>query len=112
MKQRTKLASSADGRKIRSSQTGKVGTSFYVAPELHGDASIPQYGKKADIYSLGIIFFEMLHPPFETSMERDKTLSDIGSINIKFPNSLNTEKFATEIGVCILFKYILYLCSI
>lgn len=102
MKQRSKLTSSTDGTKLRSSQTGKVGTSYYVAPELHESASISQYGKEADIYSLGIIFFEMLHKPFETGMERDKTLKDIRSNNITFPDSINIRNFYTEIEVCLL----------
>lgn len=101
MKQRSKLPSPTDSAKIRSSQTGKVGTSYYVAPELHESASISQYGKEADIYSLGIIFFEMLHAPFETDMERDKTLTDIRSNNITFPESIITGNFNTEIEVCV-----------
>lgn len=99
MKQRSKLPTFIEGTKARSSQTGKVGTSYYVAPELDESASICQYGKAADIYSLGMIFFEMLHPPFETAMERDKTLKNIRSNNITFPNSLNTGNFFTEIEV-------------
>lgn len=100
MKQRTKLASSNDSTKKRSSQTGKVGTSYYVAPELHENASISRYGKEADVYSLGVIFFEMLHPPFETGMERAKILEDIRSKDIKFPKSINNGKFFTETEVC------------
>lgn len=103
MKQRSKLATYTDRtKKARSSQTGKVGTSYYVAPELDESASISQYGKEADIYSLGIIFFEMLHPPFKTAMERDKTLKDIRSSSITFPDSMNNGKFFTEIDVCII----------
>lgn len=33
--------------------------------------------QKVDIYSLGIIFFEMCHRPFSTEMERIKVLSDL-----------------------------------
>lgn len=99
-KQRTKQTSYTDGAKIRSSQTGKVGTSYYVAPELKDkNASFSEYGKEADIYSLGIIFFEMLHEPFKTGMERAKTLEDIRSTNITFPNSMNTRDYFTEIEV-------------
>lgn len=104
MKQRSKVTLSNDITKKRSSQTGNVGTSYYVAPELHESASISQYGKEADIYSLGVIFFEMLHPPFTTGMERDKTLKDIRSSEITFPKSIGTRDFFTEIEVGILLK--------
>ncbi|KAI0024443.1 anticodon binding domain of tRNAs-domain-containing protein [Xylariomycetidae sp. FL0641] len=45
-----------------------IGTSFYVAPEVRreGDGS---YTSKVDMYSLGVIFFEMCYP-LETGMER------------------------------------------
>ena len=45
-----------------------VGTSFYVSPEQ--EQKIP-YGKKVDIYALGIIYFEM-NCPFGTESERYK----------------------------------------
>jgi serine/threonine protein kinase len=63
------------------SMTGGVGTTFYRAPEqeersLHakkGDTS--SYTVQADIFSFGIILFEMFHPPFPTYMERAETLT-------------------------------------
>lgn len=33
--------------------------------------------QKVDIYSLGVIFFEMCHKPFATEMERIQILSDL-----------------------------------
>ncbi|XP_055298583.1 eIF-2-alpha kinase GCN2-like [Sitodiplosis mosellana] len=74
LKQQQRAISSTD--KTRSSQTGYVGTSYYVAPELSEIAKNSTYGKEADIYSLGMIFFEMRHPQFATGMERDKVLKD------------------------------------
>ena len=54
--------------------TGGVGTTFYRAPEqeglpVSGKRSDNTYNLQADIYSLGIIIFEMFHPPFETVSE-------------------------------------------
>ena len=51
--------------------TGGVGTTFYRAPEQEGYSGSGKkgdnsYNLQADIYSLGIIIFEMFHPPFET----------------------------------------------
>ena len=53
------------------SMTGGVGTTFYRAPEqegysVSGKKGDNSYNLQADIYSLGIIIFEMFHPPFET----------------------------------------------
>ncbi|KAI9256552.1 kinase-like domain-containing protein [Phascolomyces articulosus] len=48
--------------------TSAVGTRTYAAPEQLADPPRP-YDDKADIYSLGIIFFE-LYQPFRTVMER------------------------------------------
>ena len=64
------------------SMTGGVGTTFYRAPEQEA-AIVPatarksdkRYTVQADIFSLGVILFEMFHPPFSTYMERAETLS-------------------------------------
>lgn len=53
--------------------TGGVGTTFYRAPEQETSSRGKQdrsYGAEADIYSLGVILFELFHPPFETVRER------------------------------------------
>ncbi len=52
--------------------TAGVGTAFYRAPEQER-AGIP-YNQKADMFSLGILFFEMWSPPFTTLMERAEAL--------------------------------------
>jgi len=60
------------------SMTGGVGTTFYRAPEQEGhQKGENSYGVKVDIYSFGIILFEMFHPPFGTAMERAETLSTL-----------------------------------
>lgn len=43
------------------------------------------YNEKVDIYSLGIIFFEMCHPPLSTGMERVKILNAIRQPEIVLP---------------------------
>ncbi|KAI8010263.1 eIF-2-alpha kinase GCN2 [Camellia lanceoleosa] len=58
---------SADG-------TGLVGTYFYTAPEI--EQGWPKIDEKADMYSLGVVFFELWHP-FGTAMERNVVLSDL-----------------------------------
>ncbi|CAK8575820.1 unnamed protein product [Lathyrus sativus] len=54
--------------------TGQVGTYFYTAPEI--EQGWPKIDEKADMYSLGVIFFELWHP-FGTAMERHVVLSDL-----------------------------------
>ncbi|XP_031628259.1 eIF-2-alpha kinase GCN2-like [Contarinia nasturtii] len=79
LKQRERDNPVTNSANARSSQTGLVGTSYYIAPELRDqEASNATYGNKADIYSLGMIFFEMIHPPFTTDMERHVVLTDAG----------------------------------
>ncbi|KAL9892877.1 eukaryotic translation initiation factor 2 alpha kinase Gcn2 isoform 1-T1 [Glossina fuscipes fuscipes] len=68
--------------------TGKVGTTLYVAPELTGNASKSTYNQKVDMYTLGIILFEMSQPPFATSMERAQTIINLRSPNIIAPNAM------------------------
>ncbi|XP_058135039.1 eukaryotic translation initiation factor 2-alpha kinase 3 isoform X2 [Dasypus novemcinctus] len=69
--------------------TGQVGTRLYMSPEqIHGN----NYSHKVDIFSLGLILFELLYP-FGTQMERVKTLTDVR--NLKFP-SLFTQKYPRE----------------
>ena len=41
--------------------------------------------QKVDMYSLGIILFEMCHPPCSTSMERHKLLAGVRRREILFP---------------------------
>ncbi|XP_061357537.1 eIF-2-alpha kinase GCN2 isoform X2 [Gastrolobium bilobum] len=54
--------------------TGQVGTYFYTAPEI--EQGWPKIDEKADMYSLGVVFFELWHP-FGTAMERHVVLSDL-----------------------------------
>uniref|UniRef100_A0A182MYS3 non-specific serine/threonine protein kinase n=1 Tax=Anopheles dirus TaxID=7168 RepID=A0A182MYS3_9DIPT len=80
-----RLGKSSD---IGYSLTGKVGTALYVAPELTGNASRSTYNQKVDLYSLGIILFEMSSPPLSTGMERVKTLMDLRSDAVRLPEAL------------------------
>lgn len=66
------------------SMTGGVGTTFYRAPEQEGGQSAltaaksdKWYTTQADIFSVGVILFEMFHPPFRTYMERAETLTKL-----------------------------------
>eukprot|EP01119_Soliformovum_irregulare_P020911 TRINITY_DN6843_c0_g2_i2.p1 TRINITY_DN6843_c0_g2~~TRINITY_DN6843_c0_g2_i2.p1 ORF type:complete len:1469 (-),score=373.99 TRINITY_DN6843_c0_g2_i2:69-4475(-) len=68
-----------------------VGTPFYCSPEQ--DKVGIHYDQKVDIYSLGIIFFEMC-VPFTTGMERIMTLNALRK-EAKFPERFE-ERHPTE----------------
>ncbi|KAL9648782.1 hypothetical protein ABK040_003716 [Willaertia magna] len=69
-----------------------VGTYFYASPEQLSNSS---YSEKADIFSLGIILFEILHP-FGTRTERAHILSDLKKGII--PNEM-VDKFPKEMEI-------------
>ncbi|XP_042330548.1 eukaryotic translation initiation factor 2-alpha kinase 3 isoform X2 [Sceloporus undulatus] len=69
--------------------TGQVGTKLYMSPEqVYGNA----YSHKVDIFSLGLILFELLYP-FSTQMERVRTLSEVR--HLTFP-TLFIQKYPQE----------------
>ncbi|KAI8975061.1 hypothetical protein BDF20DRAFT_988622 [Mycotypha africana] len=70
------------------SMTTGVGTTFYVSPEVMPDpttgaTSGMRYNQKVDMFSLGVIFFEMCYK-FSTGMQRVVVLNDLR--NGKFPD--------------------------
>ncbi|XP_044150291.1 eukaryotic translation initiation factor 2-alpha kinase 3 isoform X1 [Bufo gargarizans] len=69
--------------------TGQVGTKLYMSPEQMCGQS---YSHKVDIFSLGLILFELLYP-FSTNMERVQILTDLR--DLKFP-ALFTQQYPQE----------------
>lgn len=72
---------------------------MYVAPELNSKGSKAIYNQKVDIYSLGIILFEMAYAPLPTAMERVKILSNIRSKEIIFPIDFSESQYARYVTV-------------
>ncbi|GAB2265636.1 eukaryotic translation initiation factor 2-alpha kinase [Dionaea muscipula] len=68
------LAFTPDAPGVSTDGTGQIGTYFYTAPEI--EQGWPKIDEKADMYSLGVVFFELWHP-FGTAMERQLVLSDL-----------------------------------
>ncbi|CAE6423470.1 unnamed protein product [Rhizoctonia solani] len=67
--------------------TSGVGTSLYVAPEVMlGRKKGTRSQSKADLYSLGIVFFE-LNFPFVTASERVSVLTQLRHPSIQFPSA-------------------------
>eukprot|EP00063_Salmo_salar_P091107 XP_014065942.1 PREDICTED: eukaryotic translation initiation factor 2-alpha kinase 4-like isoform X3 [Salmo salar] len=64
--------------------TGMVGTALYVSPEVQGNTKAT-YNQKVDLFSLGIILFEMSYRPMTTGSERISVLSQLRMEDINFP---------------------------
>jgi translation initiation factor 2-alpha kinase 4 len=82
------------GTNINSDMTRSVGTTFYVAPELRSNVT-GSYNDKVDMYSLGIIFFEMCFP-LPTAMERDKSIRALREKEHTLPAIFQTADHALQ----------------
>ncbi|KAL9548263.1 hypothetical protein PS6_006701 [Mucor atramentarius] len=78
--------------RLRRNRTSGVGTRTYAAPEQLATPSY-NYDEKADIYSLGIILFELYHP-FSSGMERAIAIDQLkkGIFPDKFSQMYPVEK--------------------
>jgi serine/threonine protein kinase len=75
------ILASSNASKVISLHTASIGTPSYAAPE---QISGGVYGASADIYSLGLVFVELL-TPVHSGMERAVMFS--GQLDIRFENS-------------------------
>ncbi|KAJ2780654.1 eukaryotic translation initiation factor 2-alpha kinase [Coemansia interrupta] len=90
--------------------TADVGTSSYVAPEVAAAAAAAaqggaarynqkggaaRYNQKVDMFSLGIIFFEMCYPLL-TGMERAAVLHNLRKPTIDFPADFAAERLQLQ----------------
>lgn len=69
------LAETFDRQVSPNEHTKAIGTVTYASPEQLDAASL-NYTYETDMYSLGIIFFELMYP-LSTGMERAKRISDL-----------------------------------
>ncbi|KAI9264773.1 kinase-like domain-containing protein [Sporodiniella umbellata] len=88
---------SASNHNLDESMTTGVGTTFYVSPEVMPNQSGAtvgmRYNQKVDMFSLGIIFFEMCYQ-FSTGMQRVIVLNELrnGTFPSDFPNNYVHQK--------------------
>ncbi|KAI9320676.1 kinase-like domain-containing protein [Dichotomocladium elegans] len=87
---------------VDESMTTGVGTTFYVSPEVlpnpaTGTSSGMRYNQKVDMFSLGIIFFEMCYR-FETGMQRAIVLQElrVGKFPDDFPKEYVNQRKIIE----------------
>uniref|UniRef100_A0AAR2JGZ3 eIF-2-alpha kinase GCN2 n=1 Tax=Pygocentrus nattereri TaxID=42514 RepID=A0AAR2JGZ3_PYGNA len=75
--------------------TGMVGTALYVSPEVQGNTKAT-YNQKVDLFSLGIILFEMSYRPMTTASERISVLSQLRKESIDFPEDFGDYENGTQ----------------
>ncbi|XP_068195813.1 eIF-2-alpha kinase GCN2 [Antennarius striatus] len=75
--------------------TGMVGTALYVSPEVQGNTKAT-YNQKVDLFSLGIILFEMSYRPMTTGSERISVLSQLRGEPITFPMDFTEYQQGTQ----------------
>ncbi|XP_036152843.1 eIF-2-alpha kinase GCN2 isoform X2 [Myotis myotis] len=79
--------------------TGMVGTALYVSPEVQGSTK-SAYNQKVDLFSLGIIFFEMSYYPMVTASERIFVLNQLRDpTSPKFPEDFDDEEHTKQKSV-------------
>lgn len=80
--------------------TRSIGTAVYVAPEVRSGSS-GSYTSKVDMYSLGIMFFEMCYHPM-VGMERATVLENLRKPQPQLPLDFSADKTQTEIILSLL----------
>ncbi|XP_063764611.1 eIF-2-alpha kinase GCN2 isoform X3 [Eleginops maclovinus] len=75
--------------------TGMVGTALYVSPEVQGHTKAT-YNQKVDLFSLGIILFEMSYRPMTTGSERISVLSQLRAELMIFPEDFTDYEQGTQ----------------
>lgn len=76
--------------------TTSIGTPYYTAPEVR--SSIGTYNSKVDMYSLGIILFEMCYHPV-VGMERSEVLQGLREKEPKLPSDFRVKERAVQADI-------------
>ncbi|EFQ88206.1 hypothetical protein CFE70_001607 [Pyrenophora teres f. teres 0-1] len=84
----------SSGAQDGSDMTRSVGTALYVAPEI-SSSTTGDYNTKVDMYSMGIIFFEMCFP-LKTAMERDKVIRSLRERKHVLPSEFEAPEKALQ----------------
>ncbi len=84
----------SSGAQTADPDTRDIGTTFYVAPELSSNSK-GQYTSKVDMYSLGIMFFEICHPRM-LGQERVLQLNQIRKKDHELPSMFLDPDYAVQ----------------
>jgi translation initiation factor 2-alpha kinase 4 len=76
---------------ISGDMTRSIGTAFYVAPEVKSTVA-GTYTSKVDMYSLGIILFEMCFRPLNPGMERARISESLRQAQPSFPSEFKVSE--------------------
>jgi len=64
-----------------------------MAPEVK---TRKNYDHRCDMYSFGIVYFEIIHPPFKTQTERVEVLNNLRREKIQFPTYWTTSDWEAQ----------------
>ena len=87
-----------------------AGTYWYLPPEVFLDAGGVRISSKVDVWSVGVIYYQMLvgRRPFGDGMSQDKVLSSNAILNareVKFPSGCKVSKEGKDfISRCLTFE--------
>ncbi|KAG2137935.1 kinase-like domain-containing protein [Suillus clintonianus] len=84
--------------------TLEVGTKLYIAPEVQSRKRGPRNHNKADMYSLGIVFFEMNYS-FSTGSERIAVLEDLRKPEVYFPRDWDLHRSSQKQIIAALLRH-------
>ncbi|KAG2365174.1 kinase-like domain-containing protein [Suillus spraguei] len=84
--------------------TLEVGTKLYIAPEVQSRKRGPRNHNKADMYSLGIVFFEM-NFSFATGAERIAVLEDLRKPEVYFPRDWDVHRASQKQIIAALLRH-------
>ena len=77
-----------------SNLTGNIGTRWYSAPEVLSNSS-NKYGPECDLFSLGLIFFEMCYCPMKTEQEKAQIFEPLRN-DRKFPDNFDDIRLQSQ----------------
>jgi eukaryotic translation initiation factor 2-alpha kinase 4 len=81
--------------------TRSIGTAFYVAPEISSSVGGGSYTSKVDMYSLGIIFFEMCYRPMIPGMDRTKVGEELRMKQPVLPKDFDLTERAVQADIAL-----------
>lgn len=83
---------------LGSDMTKSIGTAAYVAPEVRSSVG-GTYTSKVDMYSLGVIFFEMCYRPIAAGMERVQVVEALRRKEPSLPTDFDIKREPVQASI-------------